>query len=165
MYSSVFILLLCDHPLASSCRLVLLFFFTSAKSEQKLMLTRPPACGAQLWRRSYRSMGGAGLPHVGHAPSAQLLQEQIWLIKTAFTDILKPFKTTEASLIVPNITNSVYSSSYSFLFFGLILSLLFFLCLFFCIPSFLGYANKKEETKKREWGQKRDNYMNCCTQK
>ncbi len=45
-------------------------------------------CLVQLRRRSYRPLGGSGLPHVGHAPSAPLLQEQIWLIDFKHLHIL-----------------------------------------------------------------------------
>ena len=60
---------------------------------------------------------------------------------------------------------SAYGSSCNSLFFTSF-SLFFFLYLSLCIPTRLGDAsNCKEIEKEGEWGRKRDNYMNCCTQK
>ena len=70
---------------------------------------------------------------------------------------------TKTSLIVPDFTIYVYGSSWNSLLFSHIFAPLLY---FLASPRLDGTArNRWEKEKKREKDQKRENYMNCCSQK
>ena len=74
---------------------------------------------------------------------------------------------SEASLIVPNFT---VFNAHVYVILSFLVSFSFVSCLFFYVLAFhpaLGMSlnrKRKQRSQKKE-AEKRDNYMNCCTQK